>query len=358
MIRIVLFLVLVVFPVCSFSQTRDDSPTTAYKRLFSAVKKKDAIAVMSQMSAETLAFARRVAIRQGKPVEEIFENGLTATTMSSVLPRIRDEEILGDMGAVKVWNSKDLRWEDLPLVKEQGTWKFAFGELFAGTYRSPRRFEPFTIASTFEQPTKYGWHVINLDTGKLVFVGNGFRGRLSPTGEFLAIGNFEPPKFNVYVKKLPDGPLNLIGWYTPSDPESRPGIEWSADSESLKASDEDFGVSFYTYVDLNHRDYSISDQKRPLSKEASKILRRFDECWNVVHSPDNEWVAAICRKGWYQARNHSSGIFVFRTDGSKLTQITKNVSIKIKDGDDRDISWLPDGTSLIFERTSYEEEGL
>jgi hypothetical protein len=41
------------------------------------------------------------------------------------------------MGAVEVWNAKDRRWEDLGFVREDGRWKLAFGDQFAGTFKSP-----------------------------------------------------------------------------------------------------------------------------------------------------------------------------------------------------------------------------
>ena len=41
------------------------------------------------------------------------------------------------MGAVEVWNSRDSKWEDLPFVKEDGMWKLAVGDVFAGSYQSP-----------------------------------------------------------------------------------------------------------------------------------------------------------------------------------------------------------------------------
>ena len=69
--------------------------------------------------------------------KKFFENGFTATTFADSLPEIRDERVNGDMGSVEVWNSKDSRWEDLPFVKEEGGWKLAVGDLFAGTFNSP-----------------------------------------------------------------------------------------------------------------------------------------------------------------------------------------------------------------------------
>jgi hypothetical protein len=36
-----------------------------------------------------------------------------------------------------VWNAKDKRWEDLAFVFEDGAWRLAIGEIFAGTFTSP-----------------------------------------------------------------------------------------------------------------------------------------------------------------------------------------------------------------------------
>jgi hypothetical protein len=41
------------------------------------------------------------------------------------------------MGAVEVYNSKDHVWEDLPFIKEDGSWKLAIGELWADKFKSP-----------------------------------------------------------------------------------------------------------------------------------------------------------------------------------------------------------------------------
>jgi hypothetical protein len=79
------------------------------------------------------------AERQNSPIEKVYANGFTATTFAESLPEVRDERIAGDMGAVEVWNSKESRWEDLPFVKEEGVWKLAVGDMFAGTYQSPGR---------------------------------------------------------------------------------------------------------------------------------------------------------------------------------------------------------------------------
>ena len=111
-----------------------DSPTEAYKRLFAAVKAKDQDAIKKEMSAKSIELAKMTATKNNTPIEKVFENGFTATTFSPTLPEIRDERVKGDKGAVEVWNSKDSRWEDLPFVKENGGWKIAVGDLFAGSF--------------------------------------------------------------------------------------------------------------------------------------------------------------------------------------------------------------------------------
>ena len=67
----------------------------------------------------------------------MYENGFTSTTFSATLPTIRDERIKDNMGAIEVWNAEKSIWEDLPFVNEDGAWKLAIGEMFAGAFKSP-----------------------------------------------------------------------------------------------------------------------------------------------------------------------------------------------------------------------------
>jgi hypothetical protein len=113
------------------------SPTQAYRALYAAVKSKETERIKGMMSKKTHAFAEMAAARQNSPVEKIYENGFTATTFAESLPEIRDERVNGEFGAVEVWNAKDKRWEDLAFVFEDGAWRLAIGEIFAGTFTSP-----------------------------------------------------------------------------------------------------------------------------------------------------------------------------------------------------------------------------
>lgn len=116
-----------------------DTPTEAYKRLYAAVKSRDTEAIKQQMSKKSIDFGAMAARRNNTPLAKMYEHGFTATTLSDTLPTIRDERVKDDMGAVEVWNVRDEKWEDLPFVLEDGVWKLAVGDLFAGTFRSPGR---------------------------------------------------------------------------------------------------------------------------------------------------------------------------------------------------------------------------
>lgn len=117
---------------------KNSSPTEAYKNLFEAVKAKDTEAIKRNLTKKSIDMGQMMVERKMKDtVAEALENGLTATTLSPTLPTIRDERINGNMGALEVWNSKDSKWEDLPFMLENGSWKLAWGDQFAGTFVSP-----------------------------------------------------------------------------------------------------------------------------------------------------------------------------------------------------------------------------
>jgi hypothetical protein len=123
--------------VFACSKTTGATPTEAYKLLYAAVKSKNIEAIKKQLSQKSVEFGEMAAQQQKKALDEVYKNGFTATTFSDTLPQMRDERVDGDMGALEVWNAKDRVWEDLAFVKEDGAWKLAVGDMFAGTYKSP-----------------------------------------------------------------------------------------------------------------------------------------------------------------------------------------------------------------------------
>lgn len=132
------------------------TPTDAYKKLFAAVKAKDTEKIKAVMSKNTLGLAQFNADRQKITIEKSLENGLVAPTMSDALTEIREERVKGNFGAIEVFNQKENRWEDLPFILEDGSWKLAIGDLFQGKYESPGKGKAETereATNTMPMPT-------------------------------------------------------------------------------------------------------------------------------------------------------------------------------------------------------------
>lgn len=113
------------------------SPTEAFKMLFAAVKSQDSAKIKSMLSKGSMGLAEMASGQQKKPVEEVIKNGFTETTFGDNYPQTRDERVKGDFGAVEVWNETRKQWDDIPFVKEDGSWKAAFGDAFGGKWKSP-----------------------------------------------------------------------------------------------------------------------------------------------------------------------------------------------------------------------------
>lgn len=113
------------------------TPTDAYKKLYAAVKSQNKSAIRSLMSKDSMGLAQMQAGQSKKEVDEVLRNAFTATTYAKKLPAIRDERIKGRYGAIEVFNEKHRKWENLPFIIENGAWKLAVGNLFAGNFQSP-----------------------------------------------------------------------------------------------------------------------------------------------------------------------------------------------------------------------------
>ncbi len=113
------------------------TPSEAYRMLFAAVKSQDPAKIKSMLSKGSMGLAEMASGQQKKPVEEIIKNGFSETTFADNYPQMRDERIKGDFAAVEVFNETRKQWDDVPLVKEDGSWKVAFGDQMGGSYKSP-----------------------------------------------------------------------------------------------------------------------------------------------------------------------------------------------------------------------------
>lgn len=117
--------------------TKAQSPSEAYRMLYSAVKSKDPVKIKAVLSKGSMGLAEMAAGQQKKPVDEVVKNGFSETTFAANLPQMRDERVKGEFGAVEVWNETRKQWEDVPFILEDGGWKAAFGDAFGGKWQSP-----------------------------------------------------------------------------------------------------------------------------------------------------------------------------------------------------------------------------
>jgi hypothetical protein len=115
------------------------SPTDAYRMLYAAVKAKDSETIKQLMSKGSLGLAGMQASQQKKSLDQVLENGLVAPTFAPSITEIREERIKDNFGKIEVKNAQENRWEDLPFVLEDGGWKLAVGDIFAGTFDPKKR---------------------------------------------------------------------------------------------------------------------------------------------------------------------------------------------------------------------------
>ncbi len=129
------------FAACTADESipagKASSPTEAYKMLYTAVKAKKSGDIKLMLSKDTVRFAEGVAAQQKKTLDDQIRNGFSRTTFAEKMPAIRDERINGNFGAVEVFNAGDNKWEDLPFILEDGGWKLAVGNVFAGSWKRP-----------------------------------------------------------------------------------------------------------------------------------------------------------------------------------------------------------------------------
>lgn len=118
----------------SACKSSSGTPTESYKSLFAAVKRKDSEGIKRLLSKSTIEFIKGTSAMQKKTFEEGIANGLTESAMGAALPEICNERIEGQWAALEVKPANG-KWEDLPFVLEDGTWKLAVGDIFQGTYK-------------------------------------------------------------------------------------------------------------------------------------------------------------------------------------------------------------------------------
>lgn len=116
------------------------SPTATLKAYFEAMQKKDAAGLKKTLSKGTLEMFEQFAKAQSPPktLDEALQTGLSSTTSadSNKMPETRNEKIDGDKATLEVKNDKTGQWETVPFVKEDGSWKIAFDQMFRDAFKN------------------------------------------------------------------------------------------------------------------------------------------------------------------------------------------------------------------------------
>ena len=127
---------LVVSLTCLACGRFGSSPTATLKAFYEATQKKDAEGIKKTLSKGTLEMLEGFAKAQGKTLDESLKSGLASDTSSDKMPETRNEKIDGDKATVEVKNDKTGQWETVPFVKEDGTWKIAFDQMFRDAFKN------------------------------------------------------------------------------------------------------------------------------------------------------------------------------------------------------------------------------
>lgn len=97
------------------------NPTETVKAFISAYQKKDVDEMKKYLSKGSLDMFQKTSELQGKTEKEL----LTSDELPfKEMPEMRNEKIEGETATVEV--KVEGKWENTPLVKENGSWKLAF----------------------------------------------------------------------------------------------------------------------------------------------------------------------------------------------------------------------------------------
>src|SRR5205085_1610459 len=113
------------------------SPTATLKAFYEATQKKDPEGIKKTLSKGTLEMLEGFAKTQNKTLDESLKSGLASDTNSDKMPETRNEKINGDKATLEVKNDKTSQWETVPFVKEDGSWKIAFDQMFRDALKNP-----------------------------------------------------------------------------------------------------------------------------------------------------------------------------------------------------------------------------
>ncbi|MEZ5345573.1 MAG: DUF4878 domain-containing protein [Pyrinomonadaceae bacterium] len=103
------------------------SPTEVMTAYIEALKKKDAAVIKASLSKASIKGYEESAKANDKTLDEMIASGEDVSDKK--MPEMRNERITGDTATVEVKMDEAEKWETIPFVKEDGSWKIAFDKL-------------------------------------------------------------------------------------------------------------------------------------------------------------------------------------------------------------------------------------
>ncbi len=103
------------------------TPTETMKTFLEALKKKDVKGVRLSISKSSLEQYEKIAEEQNKTLEEIMMSSEDNSMKENL--EMRNEKIDGDSATLEVKDDDTGKWETIPFVKEEGSWKIAFDKM-------------------------------------------------------------------------------------------------------------------------------------------------------------------------------------------------------------------------------------
>lgn len=106
------------------------SPSETLRALNIASNAKNPAEIKARLSKGSIALIEKSAANQKKSVDELLgeENG--APFKFKEMPEMRNEKISGNTATVEVKPKEATEWQLIPLVAEDGEWKFALDVFF------------------------------------------------------------------------------------------------------------------------------------------------------------------------------------------------------------------------------------
>ena len=103
------------------------TPTEAYKTFIVATFNKDIDTIKQTVSSGSMKYLEEAAKQQNTTFAELLIGG-KVEEIDREIPEIKNEKISGNKATIEVKNEAGL-YDTIPMIKENGEWKFALDEL-------------------------------------------------------------------------------------------------------------------------------------------------------------------------------------------------------------------------------------